>query len=106
MADSTDCDSVCESVFWNTDWYAPEEQDAGDAEVSDAEVGSEDEENVADDNESGESDDSHESIMHRTWSAETVTFALDESPEWPLDISGEWPTASASGTDSGADELL
>jgi len=38
MAYSTDChDSSCElveSVFWDSDWYAPEEADADAEEVS------------------------------------------------------------------------
>jgi len=96
MAYSTDSyDSSCESVesddqsvLWDSDWYAPEEAADADHEVTDEELSAEDNENVADGAEREESDDSDESIMHRCWSAETVTFGLDESFEWHLNTSG------------------
>jgi len=83
-----------------------EAADANHEEVIDGEeVSAEDNEHVANGAER-ESDDSHESIMHRWCSAETVTFGLDESFEWHIDTSGEWPTASDAASDSGAAELL
>jgi len=104
-----DCeDSSCESteseswsVFWDDDEEDEEEEEEQLHEEPDVQLVQEDEDDG--------SDVSHDSCMHRTCSAETVTFELDEYVLWHSDITSdmaEWPTASADSDDSGADELL
>jgi len=96
-----------QSVLWDSDWYAPDEEgDVEHEDVTHGELSAEENENVADGTgeSAGESDDSRESVTHRWWSAETVTFGADEIFEWHVDASGELLTASDN--DSGADELM